>query len=82
MSQREIQILFDAQENTVQADSGGIPCRQVLQTCLMQHALNRRVHRRARARVQQFDPVCSVRVRLTPAEDPVCGFNPDGVTSV
>lgn len=58
MSQREIQILFVAQENTVQGDNAGIPCNQVLQmcACLMQHALNTRVHRRTRAHVQQFEP--------------------------
>lgn len=63
MSQREIQILFVAQENTVQGDNAGIPCDQVVQmcACLMQHALNGRVHRRTHAHVQQFDlPVCSL----------------------
>lgn len=54
--QREIQSLFFAQENTVQGKDAGIPCSQVLQlcACLMQHALNRRVHRRTRAHVQQL----------------------------
>lgn len=35
----------------------------------MQHALNRGVHRRTHAHVQQFDlSLCSLRVSLTPAE--------------
>lgn len=35
----------------------------------MQHALNRKVHRRTHAHVQQFDPLlCSLRVSLTPAD--------------
>lgn len=72
--QREIQILFVAQENTVQGDHASIPCSQVLQmcACLMQHALNRRVHRGTHAHVQQCDLlVCSKRVSLSPAEN-VC----------
>lgn len=56
-NQREIQSLFVAQENTVEGDIAGIPCSQVLQlcACLMQHALDRRVHRRTNALVQHFD---------------------------
>lgn len=56
MFQREIQSLFFAQENTVQGSNASIPCSQVLQlcACLMQHALNRRVHSRTRAHVQQL----------------------------
>lgn len=74
MSQREKHVLFVAQENTVKGDRAGIPCNQVIQVCacLMQHALNRRVHRRKHAHVQQFDlPGYSLRESLTPAENRV-----------
>ncbi len=76
MSQREIQILFVAHENTVQGrvapgDSAVIPCNQVLQ---MRACLSCSMHWTEESTGEHMHmyksdlPVCSLWVSLTPAE--------------